>query len=185
MWGEHPIVRKCSGLYPFLMIVKRNSEAGLLASARLQNAPTFRQRILVVEDEFSIRRLNTEMLVHSGYDVDAAENGAAAWDALQVKRYDLMITDNDMPKLTGIELIKKVRATRLALPVIMATGKFPLDEFTRHPQLQPAVTLLKPYTFDELVGAVQLVLHATAGAGGEISSPSNRPAGSSATVLRL
>jgi DNA-binding NtrC family response regulator len=96
-----------------------------------------------------------------------------------------MITDNDMPKLTGIELIKKVRATRLALPVIMATGKFPLDVFTRHPQLQPAVTLLKPYTFDELVGAVHLVLQATAGAGGQTSSPSNRPTGSSATVLQL
>jgi len=104
------------------------------------------------------------MLVHSGYDVDAPENGAAAWDALQANRYDLMITDNYMPKLTGIELIKKVRATRLALPVILAAGKFPLEEFTRHPQLQPSVTLLKPYTFDELVGAVQIVLLATAGA---------------------
>ena len=167
------------------MSSKCNLPTCQLASARLQNTPNFRQRILVVDDELLIRRVHTEMLVHSGYDVDAAENGAAAWDALQVKRYDLMITDNDMPKVTGIELIKKVRATRLALPVIMATGKFPLDEFTRHPQLQPAVTLLKPYTFDELVGAVQLVLHATAGPGEETSSPSNQPTGSSATVLRL
>jgi len=167
------------------MIAKCNSQAGQLASARSQNAPNFRHRILVVEDEFSIRRLNTKMLVHSGYDVDAAENGAAAWDALQVKRYDLMITDNDMPKLTGIELMKKVHATRLALPVIMATGKFPLDEFTRHPHLQPAVTLLKPYTFDELVGAVQIVLLATTGAGGQTARPSNRPTGSSSMVLRL
>lgn len=167
------------------MIAKCNSQAGQLASARLQNEPGFRHRILVVDDELLVRRLNTEMLVFSGYDVDAAENGAAAWDALQVNRYDLMITDNDMPKVTGIELIKKVRATRLALPVIMATGKFPLDEFTRHPQLQPAVTLLKPYTFDELVGAVQIVLLATAGAGGKSASPPNRPAGPSAMVLRL
>ena len=167
------------------MNAKCNLQAGQLASARSQNAPNFRHRILVVEDEFSIRQLNTKMLLHSGYDVDAAENGAAAWDALQANRYDLMITDNDMPKVTGIELIKKVRATRLALPVIMATGKFPLDEFTRHPELQPAVTLLKPYTFDELVGAVQIVLLATAGAGGKSVSPSNQPAMSSAMVLRL
>jgi len=167
------------------MIAKCNSQAGQLAGARLKNAPNFRHRILVVEDEFSIRRLNTKMLLHSGYDVDAAENGAAAWDALQLKRYDLMITDNDMPKLTGIELIKKVHATRLALPVIMATGKFPLDEFTRHPQLQPAVTLLKPYTFDELVGAVHIVLLATAGACQETMSRSNRPSKPSATSLRL
>ena len=67
-------------------------------------------------------------------------------------------------------------ATRLALPVIMATGKFPLAEFTRRPWLRPAVTLLKPYTFDELVGAVQIVLLAAAGAGGEIAAPTNGPA---------
>jgi len=167
------------------MIAKCNPQTGQFASARLQTESGFRQRILVVDDEISIRRLNTKMLVHSGYDVDAAENGAAAWDALQLNRYDLLITDNDMPEVTGIELIKKVHATRLALPVIMATGKFPLDEFTRHPQLQPAVTLLKPYTFDELVGAVQSVLRVAGGVGGESPPPSNRPAGSSAMALRL
>ena len=162
-----------------------NSQPSQLACAKAQSEQCLRQRILVVDDDLLIRRLNTEMLVLSGYDVDAAENGAAAWDALQLNRYDLMVTDNDMPKVTGIELIKKVRATRLALPVIMATGKFPLDELTRNPELQPAVTLLKPYTFDELVGAVQIVLLATAGAGGETSLPSNRPAQLSAINLRL
>ena len=162
-----------------------NSQPSQLACAKAQREQCLRQRILVVDDDLLIRRINTEMLVLSGYDVDAAENGAAAWDALQLNRYDLIVTDNDMPKVTGIELIKKVRATRLALPVIMATGKFPLEEFTRHPQLQPAVTLLKPYTFDELVGAVQIVLLATAGAGRKSASPSNRPAHPSAISLRL
>jgi Response regulator receiver domain len=56
------------------------------------------KRILVVEDDISIRRLSTEMLIRSGYQVDAAADGAAGWKALQGKSYDLVITDNFMPE---------------------------------------------------------------------------------------
>jgi|SRR5208283_3338025 len=119
-------------------------------------------RILLVDDEPHIRQLNTGALIHSGYHVDAAEDGAAAWEALGADSYDLMITDNNMPRLTGVELLKKLHATRMALPVIMTTGKLPTEEFTRYPWLQPAATLLKPYTIAELLGTVKKVLRATA-----------------------
>ena len=69
-----------------------------------------------------------------------------------------MVTDNDMPKVTGVELIQKIQAARMALPVIMATGALP--EFHRYGTRQPAVTLLKPYTFHELLTAVKEVLAA-------------------------
>ncbi len=120
--------------------------------------------ILVAEDDGYIRRLNTEVLTGSGYDVDAAEDGAVAWDTLQVKRYDLLITDNDMPKVSGVELLKKIHSANLAVPVIMATGTLPSEEFRRHPWIQPAATLLKPYTGEDLLRAVQDVLIAVAGA---------------------
>jgi len=120
-----------------------------------------------VEDDLLIRRLNREMLIFSGYGVDTAVDGADAWNKLQVNHYDLLVTDNEMPKLSGVELLKKVHAADLALPVIMATGKFPSKECARQPWLQPAVTLLKPYTFNELVGAVQIVLLANTGAGAD------------------
>jgi PleD family two-component response regulator len=67
------------------------------ASAPPQREPNPRQRILVVEDDAVIRRVNVEVLTYSGYHVDAAEDGAAAWDTLQLSNYDLMVTDNDMP----------------------------------------------------------------------------------------
>jgi DNA-binding response OmpR family regulator len=117
-------------------------------------------RILVVEDDGDIRRLNTEVLLQSGYHVDSASDGAVAWDTLQQKNYDLMVTDNEMPKVTGIDLLKKLCAARVALPVIMATGVAPKDEFARHPWLQPAALLLKPYTVDELLWVVKEVLSA-------------------------
>ncbi len=115
-------------------------------------------RILVVEDEPLMRHLNTKMLVDAGYHVDAAEDGAAAWDTLQRKNYDLLVTDNRMPKVTGIELIEKVRTARMPVPVIMATGAYPHEELIKSPHLQPTATLLKPYTAAEFLGTVQKVL---------------------------
>ena len=116
--------------------------------------------ILVVDDEPLIRRINSEILAGEGYVVDAAEDGAAAWDVLQRKNYDLVITDNHMPKVTGVELVTKIREASMGLPVIMATGTSPDDEFERHGWLQPFVMLLKPYSVVELLGTVKAVLHA-------------------------
>ena len=155
------------------MSAKHNSQAGEPASEANQPNPHLRQRILVVEDDADIRQLNTKVLACTGYHVDAAEDGAAAWDALQRNNYDLMVTDNDMPKVTGVELIKKLQDTHMDLPVIMATGNLPDEEFAPYPCLQPAVTLLKPYTFDELVTAVKAVLRATADAYEKIAPPPN------------
>ena len=118
--------------------------------------------ILVAEDDIFFRRLNTEVLERSGYDVDAAADGAAAWQALNTDGYDLLITDNSMPKVSGVELLKKLRAARMTLPVIMATAALPeADLFDRYPWLQPAVALLKPYSVEQLLGTVRKFLRAT------------------------
>ena len=114
--------------------------------------------LLVVEDDTSLRRLSTDLLIRSGYEVDTAEDGAAAWEVLQTDRYDLMITDNNMPNLTGIELLKKLYAARMAIPFIMASGKMPEEEFSQCPWLQPAAKLFKPYTVQELLGTVKAAL---------------------------
>jgi two-component system alkaline phosphatase synthesis response regulator PhoP len=140
-------------------------------------------RILVVDDDDDIRLINSDVLTHSGYHVDAAEDGAAAWDTLQRNRYDLLITDNDMPKVTGVELLHKLHAAHMALPVIMATGVPPQDEFIHYPWLQPAVLLLKPYSYHELLGAVRSVLFATAAGSGPVAPP-DRQTGPPAGALR-
>ena len=118
-------------------------------------------RVLVVDDDDDIRRLNSEMLFHSGYDVDTAADGEAAWDALSTDEYDLVITDNNMPKVTGVELLEKLRAARMNPPVIMATGTPPHAAFTRAPWLKPAALLIKPYTIDDLLRTVKQVLRAS------------------------
>jgi two-component system OmpR family response regulator len=136
-------------------------------------------RILVVEDEPDIRRLNADVLKSFGYKVDTAEDGMAGWKVLHAARhapesYALLITDHDMPELTGLDLVKKLRVARMALPVIMTTGRLlPEDLFTRYGWLQPAAALIKPYSVEQLLGKVETVLRTADGARQEIASPPN------------
>ncbi len=134
------------------------SAAAPQASSARQPSPT--HRILVVEDDQDILQLNTAVLSQAGYVVETAANGALAWDLLQLETFDLLVTDNEMPGMTGVELLKKLRADRMVLPIIMATGAEPREEFARDPWLRPTATLLKPYTLDELLGVVRVVLSA-------------------------
>jgi DNA-binding response OmpR family regulator len=119
-------------------------------------------RILVVDDDETIRNLNAEALSRAGFHVDAAEDGADAWETLQKLRYDLVVTDNKMPRVTGLELIEKIHAADMTLPVIVVTGTFPEDDLARDPGLAPAAILLKPYRMDALLGTVKTLLQFTA-----------------------
>lgn len=145
-------------------IFQMGAVAEAWVAAPLQRQPNLLPHILVADDDPLIRQLNRKALTFSGYQVDAADNGAAAWDALLANDYDLLIADNDLPKVTGVDLIKKVHATRLAMPVVLATATFPVREIVQCPWLQPAAVLIKPYSFDELVETVGKVLRATVSA---------------------
>jgi two-component system OmpR family response regulator len=115
----------------------------------------------VVDDDDDIRESNARVLSQSGYHVDAAADGEDAWQALKSDAYDLLVTDNNMPKVSGVELLEKLHAARMALPAVMATGTFPEEELNRRPWIQPFATLLKPYTPDQLLGTVHEVLRET------------------------
>ncbi len=97
------------------------------------------------------------------YKVDIAENGAVAWDALQRNSYDLLITDQDMPELSGLELIRKIQSAHMVLPVIMVSGTMPTEEIKRHPELRINAILPKPFDIMEFINAVKKVLQTTGG----------------------
>jgi DNA-binding response OmpR family regulator len=132
---------------------------GELAGASPASQTTPPQHILVVEDEILVRQTNAAMLLRAGYKVDTATDGADAWRALNTESYDLLITDNNMPNMSGIELLKKLRAARMTLPIIMATGTVPEQDFIEHPWLRPAAILLKPFTMVEMLKIVKMILH--------------------------
>ena len=120
-----------------------------------------------------IRELNTQCLRLCGYQVDAVEDGAVAWDALQVNSYDLVVTDNGMPKVSGVELLKKLHAARMEMPVVLVTGTSLEEEFTRSPWLRPAATLAKPYAVADFLDTVKAVLRATKNGCEQIAPPPN------------
>ena len=117
-------------------------------------------RILVVDDEPGIRRLNSDLLMEAGYEVDAVANGILAWNTLNRNHYDLLITDNLMPKMSGVELLEKLYACRRFLPIIMATGTLPAEEIKCQAWFAITTVLLKPYTLQELLETVRKSLPA-------------------------
>jgi len=139
----------------------KTSEAGERVGTPLQCQASPPCCILVVDDDRDIRRFSAQALMGSGYHTDTAEDGAAACEALQVKPFNLLITDNNMPRLTGVELVRKLRSARMALPVIMATGKLPREALAQNPSLQLAALLPKPFSVDELLETVRTILRTT------------------------
>jgi CheY-like chemotaxis protein len=116
-------------------------------------------RILVVDDEDNDRELNSRVLIRAGYDVVGAVDGDAAWAAIQTQYFDLMITDNSMPKVTGVELVNKLHAAGTKLEVVLLTGEFPDDQFNRYPWLKNIVILTKPLANSEIVSVVKKILN--------------------------
>jgi len=119
-------------------------------------------RILFVDDSIAVREASAKVLICSGYHVDVAEDGEAGWEALHATSYDLLITDHKMPKLSGVELVKKLRSAHMKLPVVLASATLPTEELNQNPWLQFAATLLKPFTVEELLQTVKAALSAAA-----------------------
>jgi two-component system sensor histidine kinase and response regulator WspE len=82
-----------------------------------------RKRILVVDDSITVRELERQMLTADGFDVAVAVDGLAGWNTLKNEVFDLVITDVDMPRLDGMQLVRMIRAdeTLQQLPVIMVS----------------------------------------------------------------
>jgi DNA-binding response OmpR family regulator len=140
-------------------------QAGKPAGASVQCPAHPLCRILVVDEDSDLRLLYADVLALPGCRVDAAEDGAAGWEALQVNNYNLLITEHSLPKLTGVELVRKLRAARMAVPVVLTAVRLPAEELTRNPLLQLAALLPKPFSIGELLQTVQAVLHVSDGAG--------------------
>jgi two-component system sensor histidine kinase and response regulator WspE len=104
----------------------------LLSSGRLeriergaQGLGAARKRVLVVDDSLTVRELQRKLLLNRGYQVAVAVDGMDGWNALRAEHFDLLITDIDMPRMDGIELVSLLRRDhRLqSLPVMVVSYK--------------------------------------------------------------
>jgi len=84
-----------------------------------------KKRVLVVDDSITVREVERQLLLHKGYEVAVAVDGVDGWNKVRAERYDLMVSDIDMPRMNGLQLVQSVRADeRLRdLPVIVVSYK--------------------------------------------------------------
>jgi CheY-like chemotaxis protein len=115
-------------------------------------------RILVVDDERVLCELVARMLRGAGYIVVTACDGEAGWELVSggADAFDLVITDNRLPGISGRELVERLRAHNPALPIVHLTGS--LRSSAGFPDNVP--TLLKPFDLSKLLTTVEGLLAA-------------------------
>jgi two-component system, NtrC family, response regulator PilR len=107
-------------------------------------------RILIVDDERSMREMLEILLRREGYDVTAAENGTAAIALLQERPFDMLISDVRMPDVSGIEVLRTAKALNPGIIGIMVTAYGSKDSIQEVLRLQAADYLDKPFNVEEL-----------------------------------
>ncbi len=114
------------------------------------------KRVLVVEDDTDVRTIICAILIEAGYNVYEACDGLEAVDALKKRRYDALLTDYQMPKMDGLELLDLAQAMWPELPVILASSDFLLTGETGSNLLDPAYAVLeKPFERSDLLSLIR------------------------------
>lgn len=117
-----------------------------------------RPRVLVADDEASIRELLSKTLALAEYDVETAPDGRAAVERLRLGHYDLLIADLKMPGLDGLALIREAKRLKSDLPVIIITGFSTESSAIDAVNLGVAGYLTKPFRVPQVLAAAARAL---------------------------
>lgn len=115
-------------------------------------------RLLVVEDEENLRTVIRKRLTKEGYSVDACGDGQEALDYMAVSPYDTVILDIMMPKMSGMEVLKKMRAGGDQTPVLFLTAKDGIEDRVKGLDSGADDYLVKPFAFEELLARIRVMI---------------------------
>jgi excisionase family DNA binding protein len=119
---------------------------------------TTRPRVLVVDDEASIRDLLSKTLALAEYDVDVAPDGRSALERMRMYPYDLLIADLKMPGMDGLTVIREAKRYKADLPVIIITGFSTESSAIEAVNLGVAGYLTKPFRVPQVLAAAAKAL---------------------------
>ena len=136
----------------------RNVRPTPSAPARVATPATGRPRVLVVDDEASIRDLLAKTLALAEYDVDLAPEGRTALERLRIIPYDLLITDLKMPGVDGLTVIREARRLKADIPVIIITGYSTESSAIEAVNLGVSGYLTKPFRVPRVLAAAAKAL---------------------------
>ncbi len=126
--------------------------------ARPTTPGTARPRVLVVDDEASIRDLLAKTLALAEYDVDVAPDGRSALERMRLYPYDLLIADLKMPGMDGLTVIREAKRYKADLPVIIITGFSTESSAIEAVNLGVAGYLTKPFRVPQVLAAAAKAL---------------------------
>jgi chemosensory pili system protein ChpA (sensor histidine kinase/response regulator) len=137
-----------------------DGEGSSLASLAISAVPL----VLVVDDSITVRRVTQRLLQREGYRVALAADGLQALERLQQERPTVVLSDIEMPRMDGFDLVRNIRSdVRLAgLPVIMITSRIAEKHREHARELGVDHYLGKPYSEDELLGLIAHYVRAAA-----------------------
>lgn len=116
------------------------------------------KRILIVEDEWKLRRIASDFLRKEGFVVIEAEDGEQALDYIVSQNFDLIILDLMLPKINGWDLLKEIRIKDSSLPVIMLTARGSEEDILKGYEMKADEYIVKPVSMKVLVAKVKAFL---------------------------
>ena len=128
-------------------------------------------RILIAEDQRDLNQLLKKRLKEAGYSVDACFDGAAVFDYLLGAEYDALVLDIMMPKLDGIQVVRRLRREGNQVPVLLLTARDSIEDRVAGLDAGADDYLIKPFAFEELLARLRVLLR--------------KPQGDKTTVLQV
>ena len=120
-------------------------------------------RLLVVEDEKKLNELITKKLEKEYYGVDSCFDGEEAIRYVEGTEYDAIILDIMLPKFDGFEVIKRIRAKKNKVPILLLTARDNIDDKVKGLDYGADDYLVKPFIFEELMARIRVLLRRNSG----------------------
>lgn len=115
-------------------------------------------RILLIEDDETLRRAVGDLLTDQGWQVESAADGQAGYDRAMAGRFDLILLDIMLPHIDGYEICRSLRLQSIATPVLMLTAKGQTDDVVRGLELGADDYVVKPFALRELLARARALL---------------------------
>jgi DNA-binding response OmpR family regulator len=113
-------------------------------------------KILVVEDEVKVAQFLKKGLQQSGYEIEIAADGVQGYEKVRGNQYDLILLDLMLPKMSGWDLIPRIRECKPTIPIIALTAKSSVEDRVQGLNLGCDDYLTKPFSFAELLARIQV-----------------------------
>lgn len=112
-------------------------------------------RILIAEDEIATAKALKLLLEKAKYSVDIVHNGTDAWEYIMQTNYDVIVLDIMMPGLSGLEVLARIRAQQLSVPVLLLTAKGEVEDRVAGLEAGADDYLPKPFATSELIARIK------------------------------